>query len=87
MSSGSNQREASVLDKSGNGSKIVELYECDSEEHKWQWSETAIMACLVDDICDDLFAGCDGITSLVLPEGITSIGQSAFASQFTGGMG
>ena len=45
------------------------------------------MTCLVDDICDDLFAGCDGITSLVLPEGITSIEKAAFAREFTGGMG
>ena len=45
------------------------------------------MACITHkDICNDLFAGCDGITSLVLPADIT-IGNSAFACEFTGGMG
>ena len=28
--------------------------------------------------CDETFAGCAGITSLTLPEGITTIGDSAF---------
>ena len=45
------------------------------------------MACITHkDICNDLFAGCDGITSLVLHADIT-IGKSAFAGEFTGLMG
>ena len=32
-------------------------------------------------ICDDLFAGCSGITALTLPNSITSIRWKAFASE------
>ena len=35
--------------------------------------------------CDDLFAGCGGITTLTLPDGITKIGDAAFAGEFMGG--
>ena len=33
-------------------------------------------------ICDDLFAGCSGITALTLPDSITSIGISAFEGEY-----
>ena len=45
-----------------------------------------MMSCLMN-TCDDAFAGCTGITSLTLPDGITSIGVGAFAGECKGGMG
>ena len=38
-------------------------------------------------IGDDSFAGCKGIQSLTLPEGITTIGDSAFGGKCKGEMG
>ena len=42
---------------------------------------TVIMTCLMN-IAYCAFAGCDGITTLTLPEGITSIGEEAFACEY-----
>ena len=44
------------------------------------------MTCLMN-TCDDTFAGCSGITSLTLPDGVTSIGDSAFDGECKGVMG
>ena len=42
---------------------------------------TAMMTCVMN-IVYCAFAGCKGITTLTLPEGITSIGDHAFASEY-----
>ena len=42
---------------------------------------TAIMTCLMNIVYSAL-AGCSGITTLTLPEGITSIGDYAFEGEY-----
>ena len=42
---------------------------------------TVIMTCLMN-IVYSAFAGCEGITTLTLPEGITSIGKDAFWGEY-----
>ena len=44
---------------------------------EWLKVITAIMSFLIN-IVYSSFAGCSGITTLTLPEGITSIGDEAF---------
>ena len=48
---------------------------------EWVKVITAIMTCLMN-IVYCAFADCEGITTLTLPEGITSIGESAFSSEY-----
>ena len=43
------------------------------------------MTCVMN-ICDDLFAGCSGITTLTLPNSITAIGSRAFLGEYKGGI-
>ena len=48
---------------------------------EWLKVITAIMSCLMN-IIYSAFAGCEGITTLMLPEGITSIGEEAFWGEY-----
>ena len=48
---------------------------------EWLKVITAIMSFLMN-IVYSSFAGCSGITTLTLPEGITSIGAGAFYSEY-----
>ena len=47
----------------------------------WAQVITVIMTCVMN-IAYCAFAGCEGITTLTLPEGITSIGVGAFYSEY-----
>ena len=38
-------------------------------------------------VCDDMFSECKGLTSITLPDGLTSIGDQAFAREYKGVMG
>ena len=38
-------------------------------------------------VCDDMFSGCTGLTSITLPDGLTSIGREAFLREYKGVMG
>ena len=60
--------------------------ECESEGHMRESPERATTTCLIN-IIDYMFAGCKGITTLSLPDGITTIGDGAFSGECTGGMG
>ena len=33
-------------------------------------------------VCDDMFSGCTGLTSITLPDGLTSIGDGAFCGEY-----
>ena len=48
---------------------------------EWVKGITVIMTCLIN-IVYSAFADCTGITTLTLPEGITSIGAKAFYSEY-----
>ena len=48
---------------------------------EWVKVITVIMTCLIN-IVYSAFADCTGITTLTLPEGITSIGEVAFAGEY-----
>ena len=48
---------------------------------EWVKVITAIMTCLIN-IVYSAFADCEGITTLTLPEGITSIGDYAFTCEY-----
>ena len=48
---------------------------------EWVKVIMAIMTCLIN-IVYSAFAACEGITTLTLPEGITSIGESAFFGEY-----
>ena len=38
-------------------------------------------------VCDDMFSGCTGLTSITLPDGLTIIGDKAFLREYKGVMG
>ena len=38
-------------------------------------------------VCDDMFSGCTGLTSITLPDGLTSISKNAFYGEYKGVMG
>ena len=68
--------------------------ECESERHKRDSLETVTTTCLIKYIyiyiiyiIDYPFAGCTGITTLTLPDSITSIGDDAFWGEYKGGIG
>ena len=48
---------------------------------EWVKVITAIMTCLIG-IVYSAFADCSGITSLTLPDSLTTIGEGAFKGEF-----
>ena len=43
-----------------------------------------IMTTCLLNMCDDMFSGCTGLTSISLPDGLESIGNTAFAGEYKG---
>ena len=52
---------------------------------EWVKVITAIMTCLIN-IVYSAFADCRGITTVSLPNSITTIGERAFSGEYKGGI-